>query len=49
MTASKPKHIPPLEQALRDVREILERARRGDPREIERAIERINRALDPEG
>lgn len=42
--------MPPLVQALRDVREILYRARRkdGDVRELETAIERINRALDKE-
>jgi len=47
MTASPPPLVPPLVRALREVREILERARRsGDRREIEMAIERINFALD---
>jgi hypothetical protein len=47
MTASAPPPDPPLVRALKEVREILERARRtGDRREIEAAIERINRALD---
>ena len=47
MTGSPPPPVPPLVKALRDVREILERARRtGDMREIEQAIERINAALD---
>lgn len=47
MTASPPPPVPPLVQALRDVREILYRARRkgGDVCEIETAIERINYAL----
>lgn len=50
MTASPPPSVPPLVKALRDVREILERARRtGDRREIEAAIERINAALDRQG
>lgn len=50
MTASPPPPVPPLVQALRDVREILYRARRkgGDEREIETAIERINYSLDRE-
>lgn len=47
MTASPPPPILPLVQALRDVREFLYRAvRKGDMREVETAIERINRALD---
>ena len=47
MTASPPPTDPPLVRALREVREILERARRtGDRREIETAIERINFELD---
>ena len=47
VTASPPPPVPPLVKALRDVREILERARRtGDRRELETAIERINRVLD---
>jgi hypothetical protein len=47
MTASPPPLVPPLVSALRDVREILERARHsGDVRDVEQAIERINRALD---
>jgi len=47
MTASLPPPVPPFVKALRDVREILERARRtGDRREIEAAIERINYALN---
>lgn len=47
MTASPPPSVSPLVQALRDVRETLERARRkgGDVREVEVAIERINHAL----
>lgn len=41
---------PQLVTALRDVREILERARRsGDMRELEAAIEWINRELDGKG
>lgn len=50
MTASPPPPVAPLVQALRDVREILYRAVRkgGDVREVEAAIERINRALDCE-
>ena len=47
MTASPLPSVPPLVRALRDVREILERARRTrDVREIEMAIERINSVLD---
>lgn len=47
MTASPPPPVPPLVQALRDVRETLYRARRkSDWREVEAAIERINSALD---
>ena len=50
MTASPPPPVPPLVQALRDVREMLYRAvRKGDMREIEAAIERINYALDRQG
>ena len=40
----------PAVEALRDVREMLERARRnGDRRGIEAAIERINAELDKQG
>jgi len=47
VTASPPPADPPLVRALKEVREILERARRtGDRREIEAAIERINFELD---
>jgi len=47
VTASPLPLVPPLVRALREVREILERARRtGDRREIEAAIERINFELD---
>jgi len=49
MTASPPPSVPPLVQVPRDVRETLELARRGDVREVERAIERINRAPDDHG
>ena len=47
MTASPPLPDPPVIRALKEVCEILERARRTrDVREIEVAIERINTALD---
>lgn len=50
MTDLPPPPVAPLVQALRDVGEMLERARRtGDRREIETAIERINQALDDLG
>jgi hypothetical protein len=50
MTDSQPPSVPPLVQALRDVRELLEHARRTGGRcEIEMAIERINAALDERG
>jgi hypothetical protein len=49
MAALLPPPVPPLVRALREVREILERARRaGDRLEIEAAIERINAVLDAE-
>jgi hypothetical protein len=49
LTASPPPPIPPLARALKEVREILERARRtGNRREIVAAIERINAALEEE-
>jgi hypothetical protein len=47
MTASPWQPDPPIFHGMKDVRELLERARRaGDRREIEAAIERINVALD---
>ena len=47
MTASSPPPLPPRLTALREVREILHRAvREQDWREVEAAIERINRVLD---
>ena len=47
MTASPHPPVPPLVQALRDVRKILERRRaKQELREVEGAIERINRVLD---
>jgi hypothetical protein len=47
MTASRPPPVPPLLKALREVREILNRAvRKSNWREVEAAIKRINAALD---
>ena len=47
MTATPPDPDPPLVRALKEVREMLERARRSeDVRDVEAALERINLVLD---